>query len=343
MATPPVKASAQPSPTPSSATATAPASASARPDPTATATAAATVWSELTAPGPSAREDHTWTVDPAGEVAYLFGGRSGSDVYADLWAFDLASDTWEPVDARGPEPRFGHEAVWAEGVGLVVFAGQAGATFYNDLWAYRPGEGWTQLPASGAAPKERYGSCSAIGPDGRLWISHAFTSEGTRFADTLAYDFTTNRWTDETPDGDRPVSRCLHGCWWTDDGSFALYAGQTTGITSLGDRWLLTASVWRKLDGRLPPDRNLFAHARVSGATVVVGGQGLDGAFRADTWILRDGVLDAQLVETTGSAPPGRSGATMVLDERGGRLLLFGGRDDAGARGDMWELSGPVG
>ena len=41
--------------------------------------------------------------------------------------------------ARGPAPRFGHEAVWIDGVGLVVWAGQAGPTsFFDDLWAYDP-------------------------------------------------------------------------------------------------------------------------------------------------------------------------------------------------------------
>ena len=91
---------------------------------------------------------------------------------------------------RGPAARFGHEAAWVEDVGLVVFAGQAGATFFNDLWAYDPdADAWTELPGSGDVPVSRYGTCAAVGPDGRLWISHGFTSDGVRFSDTRAYDF----------------------------------------------------------------------------------------------------------------------------------------------------------
>lgn len=291
--------------------------------------------------GPSAREDHTWTVDGAGEVAYLFGGRDGPTVHGDLWAYDLSSDTWSEVRAgRGPAPRFGHEAVWVEDIGLVVFAGQAGPTFFNDLWAFDPDAGaWRALDAAGAVPTPRYGTCAAIGPDGRLWISHGFTADGSRFADTVAFDFDSGRWADETPDGDLPVNRCLHACWWTDDGALALYAGQTTGVTALGDRWMLEDDAWRRVTGELPPDRNLYAHARLDDATLVFGGQAQDGSHLADAWLLADGAPDARSLQVDGS-PPGRAGATLVRDAGRDRFLLFGGTGADGAFADLWELSG---
>lgn len=270
----------------------------------------------------------------------MFGGRDGTTVYGDLWAYDLAADTWAEVGAgAGPAPRFGHEAAWVDDIGLVIFGGQAGPTFFNDLWAFDPAAGtWRALEASGAIPAARYGSCAAIGPDGRLWISHGFTSDGTRFADTLAYDFGTATWTDETPAGDVPVNRCLQGCWWTDDGAFTLYAGQTTGITALGDRWILQGGAWQQVDGERPPDRNLYAHARIGGATVVFGGQALDSSFLGDTWVLADGEADARPLEVTGSAPGGRAGAELIFDAQRGRALLFGGRNADGSYADTWQL-----
>ena len=172
-----------------------------------------TAWRKLEpGDGPDAREDHTWTLDPSTRTGYLFGGRDGSTVYDDIWAFDLASDTWRELDpgGKGPAARFGHEAVWVDGVGLVVWAGQAGPTaFFDDLWAYDPAANdWSRLPNDGPKPVARYGSCSAVGEDGRLWISHGFTSEGVRFSDTRAYDFDAGTWTDETPDG-APARRAL--------------------------------------------------------------------------------------------------------------------------------------
>jgi hypothetical protein len=299
---------------------------------------------DIAGPAPAPREDHTWTVDGAGGLAYLFGGRDGATVYGDLWAFDLGTEAWREIDAGGGPPvRFGHEAVWVDDVGLVVFAGQAGSTFFDDLWAFDPGTGaWRSLPSAGDVPVARYGTCAAIGPDGRLWISHGFTSDGTRFSDTVAYDFASGAWSDETPAGARPVERCLHGCWWTDAGELALYAGQTTGITALGDRWTLADGAWARQDGSLPPDRNLYARARLASGTLVFGGQAIDGSYLADLWRIDDGAPDAVVLEPAGEPPPGRAGAELVRDDDRSRILLFGGRDADGARADLWQLALPA-
>ena len=299
-------------------------------------------WTRLEIAGPSAREDHTWTVDAAGEVAYLFGGRDGATVFGDTWAFDLTADAWTQLaPVAAPPARFGHEAVWVDGVGLVVFAGQAGPAFFNDLWAYDPAaDAWAEMPADGALPTPRYGSCAGIGPDGRIWVSHGFTQDGNRFSDTRAYDVETGVWTDETPEGTRPVERCLHSCWWTEGGELALYAGQTTGVTALDDRWILRDGAWQPIEGTLPPARNLYARARHDAGTIVFGGQALDGAYRNDLWLLDDDAVDAQALDPAGDPPPGRAGAELIADMRGGRAILFGGRAAGGALDDTWVLAG---
>ena len=315
---------------------------SATADPTPDPTPEPLAWRPVDAAGPQAREDHTWTVDAAGVTAFLFGGRNGDTVLGDLWAYELATDTWSAVDTVGaPAPRFGHEAAWVDGIGLVIFAGQSGPNFFNDLWVFDPAEAaWRELPAGGDVPVSRYGTCAAIGPDGRLWISHGFTSDGTRFADTKAYDFATELWSDQTPSGILPVNRCLHGCWWTADGTLALFGGQTTGVTALDDRWVLVDGAWQPVDGTVPTPRNLYARARLDGATLVFGGQGSDGERLDDAWLLRDGEADATPVEVEGDGPPGRSGSELVVDETRGRVLLFGGLGEGGALADTWELAG---
>ena len=301
-------------------------------------------WAPLAVIGPPAREDHTWTVDPSSGIAYLFGGRDGTTILGDTWAFDLATDTWSQLQpTTSPPARFGHEAVWAEGIGVVIFAGQAGSTFFGDLWAFDPGAAtWTQLPAAGDLPTPRYGSCASIGPDGRLWISHGFTQDQVRFSDTRAYDFATNTWTDETPgDGPRPVERCLHGCWWTVDGELTLYAGQTTGTLALDDRWELADGAWTRVEGSVPAARNLYARVRVGDAALVFGGQAVDGSYLDDLWLLEDGAPDARQVEPTDEGrPAGRAGAEMILDVARNRALLFGGRFTDGVLGDLWSLDG---
>lgn len=310
------------------------------------------MWHQLEPTGstPPAREDGTWTHEPDSRTAYLFGGRDGSAIFNDLWTFDLDADRWAKLAPEGDPPpkRFGHEAVWVEGIGVVVFAGQAGPTsFFDDLWAYDPGSNrWRELPAHGARPKARYGTCAALGPDGRLWISHGFTEDGTRFADTQAYDFDTERWLDETPEGRAPVNRCLHGCWWTDDGRLVLYAGQTTGVTALGDLWTLAGAAtpgaaWTKAAGPLPPDRNLYAFARHGPGVVVVGGRGLEGSLLEDTFTIDATTLAIELIDAEGAKPPGRSGAMLVDDPARARVVLFGGKTADRSLEDLWDLSLP--
>jgi galactose oxidase-like protein len=320
-----------------------PTSAQTAEPPNATPTPGPVSWSALTVgPGPARREDHTWTLASDAKTALLFGGRDGSTVYDDLWAYDLARDAWTRLAPDGPAPpgRFGHNAVWVDGTGLVVFAGQNGADFYNDLWAYDPAaNGWRRLPAIGELPVARYGSCAAVGPDARLWISHGFTSEGTRFADTRAYDFELTTWTDETPTGDLPVNRCLHACWWTTDGRFVLYGGSTTGVTALGDEWALGKGVWTQIGQARPPARNLYAAVQIEpGITLVFGGQGLKGGYLDDAWLFNETRPSPIALVAEGAPPPPRSGAEMVLDLKHHRVLLFGGKNDSGALGDLWGL-----
>jgi hypothetical protein len=344
VAAPAVTPSSTPIAEPPAATASAAPIASDREDspaPTPTATPEPLAWRDLGLEGPAAREDHTWTLDPAGATAYLFGGRDGATVHGDLWAYDMATEAWSRLEVEsGPAPRFGHEAIWVDDVGLVIFAGQAGTTFFSDLWAFDPNDGtWRALPSAGDAPLARYGTCAGIGPDGRLWISHGFTSDGTRFADTRVYDFGSGTWSDETPPGEVPVSRCLHGCWWTDDGELALFGGQTTGVTALDDRWLLGDDGWIRVEGTAPPARNLYGRARLDGAMLVFGGQALDGGRLDDLWVLADDGGDA--IELVADArPPGRSGAEMVVDVPRGRVILFGGLGADGALDDTWALTG---
>ncbi len=338
-----------PSPSPS-ATLSADPSGAASTGPGPSPSDVVTAWRQLAPAGsaPVPREDHTWTVDADGGVAYLFGGRGESGTLDDFWAFDLEDETWDEL-AAGPAGRFGHNAAWVPEVGVVIFAGQGDGGFFNDLWAFDPDvRAWRELPASGAIPVRRYGSCAALGPDGRLWISHGFTGEGAgRFSDTKAYDFATGMWTDETPVGAAPIVRCLHGCWWTDAGQLALYAGQTTGTTSLDDWWELTVgerpgtNAWAQVSAELPPARNLYAATRWGPSTVVFGGQALDGSRLGDVWRLADDGTASAISPVAGAEPAARSGSELVADAARQRVLLFGGIAGGTVFGDVWELTLP--
>jgi hypothetical protein len=352
-ATPTAGQTATPAATPASPTPSASSTASALPSSTAAATptpgADAYTWTALPiADGPPAREDHTLTLAADGASAYLFGGRSGNRAFDDLWLYDLAAGTWQQLSPEGSVPagRFGHVAVWVDGVGLVVWSGQAdAATFFDDIWAYDPdGLAWTKLANGGDVPLARYGSCGAIGPDGRLWISHGFTHDEGRFFDTKAYDFAAGAWANMTPaDGDVPVLRCLHDCLWTPDGRFVLYGGQTTGVPAIGDMWTWQTEPppghWLEQSQPPAPPRQLYALGVLGERAFIFGGGGRNGEPLGDLWLLDLAALAMIEASPAGEAPAARSGATLVADPARERLLLFGGKGAAGELADMWQLA----
>ncbi|CAN5852053.1 hypothetical protein BH24CHL6_BH24CHL6_12420 [soil metagenome] len=330
-------------PTPGSPPASVPPSATAGPT-TTPAPPVELAWSELdSAGGPEAREDHTWTVNGDGSGAYLFGGRAGGREFNDLWFYDLRIDEWSEVQVEGepPEARFGHTSIWVEDVGLVMWSGQAGPRFFADTWAYDPpANSWRELPASGDVPPARYGSCAALGPDGRMWISHGFTEDTGRFSDTRAYDFDSGSWTDLTPDADRPVERCLHDCLWTPGGQFIIYAGQTTGAPAIGDLWSYEPSSgsWNQAAQPEPEPRQLYALAQLDGTAFISGGAARDGTLLGDLWLLDLASLAWSEAEPAGQPPSGRFGASLIADGERNRLLLFGGKGDD-ELADLWQLS----
>jgi outer membrane protein assembly factor BamB len=305
-------------------------------------------WTRITASTevPAAREDHTLVVDPDGQAAWLFGGRATERVLGDLWRLDLATDTWSRVEPSGERPsrRFGHAAVWLPGLGMVIFGGQAGATFHDDLWAFDPDTGvWRLLPGDGRRPEARYGTCAAVGPDGRLWISHGFTGAG-RFGDTRAWNPATGRWTVETPrSGKAPVERCLHDCVWAPDGRLQLFGGQTNGVPSLGDSWSLDPIErrWRRLDDPAAGPRRLYAVAVDGPVAWVFGGSDDRDRPLGDLWrwdLATGAWVRAVLIEG-GVTPASRSGATAIADAARGRVLLFGGLGARQVFADLWELA----
>lgn len=315
-------------------------SPAASPSPTASAPASpatgsvAVAWRRISASGPSARRDATFTGDGAGG-AWLFGGRNDAGPLGDLWLFRNGS--WTKTAATGPKPRFGHNAAYIRGR-LFVFGGQAGPSeFFNDVWAYDPAsEGWLPVSASGAKPAARYGAGGDAVGDAFV-VTHGFTNSG-RFDDTWRL-LQPGSWTNVSPPSGRPIKRCLHRAVYVPGiRKMLLFGGQTNGVPFLGDTWLYDTAgrTWTQVRGAAPGARNVYAAVARESNLVLFGGESAAGP-RDDVWRF-DGATWRQL-SVAGAKPSARSGIEGALV--GSTMLVFGGTQNGTLLADLWELTLP--
>ncbi|MCC6293258.1 MAG: hypothetical protein IT164_11460 [Bryobacterales bacterium] len=297
-------------------------------------------------PAPSPRVDGTIAYDGASSRVYLFGGLDNS-ARNDLWFYSLAQRRWEEVQATGTKPaaRFGHTLLHdAPRRRLILFGGQASG-FFSDVWAFGLETGtWQQLAANEAGPSDRYGHSAILDEArGRMVISHGFTGAG-RFDDTWAFDLVTNRWSNITPSGTRPLKRCLHHAVYDQANSqMLLYGGCASGFgpCPLGDLWSFDLNTHRwteRTPVNRPAARQHFGRSfdTVRSRLVLYGGLG--GGFLNDVWTWAPATNMWQRETVEGAPPSGRSRHESTYAPHRGTTFFFGGSTNAGNSNELWML-----
>ncbi len=151
-------------------------------------------------------------------------------------------------------------------------------------------------------------------------------------------------WTDASPDGQRPVERCLmRGVWARRPNRLLMFGGQTTGAPFLGDLWALEEDGWRQITAEPSPAPRTFYSFTFdveAGRAILFGGNTQDGPAD-DLWYF-DSASETWQRQEAGAAPSPRFGhdAAWRADRRS--LLVFGGNDGSADLNDLWELSVPV-
>lgn len=333
------------SPTPTSSSppsATATPAASVAPTATATPDAGATLsWEEISPNGilPPARRDHSLVTD--GGALYLFGGRSGGNNYADLWAYDLSAAEWTELPAAGTPPgRFGHNAAYVESSNeMLVFGGQGSGGFLSDTWAYSVASDQWEERTPAVSPAPRYGAASAYDPEVGLFVSHGFTNKG-RFDDTWTFDPATSEWSDVSAAGDRPLARCLVRSVW-DPGTqrLFLFGGQSNEFPFLGDLWAFDGTSWSEYPmGLGPTARNLYSMSYAGeGRILLFGGNAEDGP-KNDLWLLKAASGAWAEIAVAGDVPSQRHGHDSVWVPGENALYVFGGQPDPQIANDLWRI-----
>lgn len=295
---------------------------------------------EIEATGPSARGRYAAALDADGGRMLVHGGRYRDDEdssgghghgssssytnYGDLWAFDLASDSWTQLDdgSSGPEARSNH-AMWVIGETVYVHGGNtsdSGLSYdaLDDLWAYDLGTGvWSELSVSG-------------GPSKRLFHTVAVTDDG-------SYAF-------------------FYG--GADNGSFS------NNAEFLGDVWALEMGSldWSKLHdgGQGAPDGRFGVSLMVdegNNQLIMFGGHddaALGNSNQVWTFDLQatewTQVQDGDIADAGSNGfcdfpadftipdydAPERRYTHLGVETGAGELLIFGGKSDCGVLNDVW-------
>lgn len=247
-------------------------------------------------------------------------------------------------DTLGPPRRAHHGMIYDEAGRRVLLTG--GSTpleggrrfeFFNDLWAF-DGTRWTPLA-----------------PSGGKWSGSGLAYD-TRQKRVLAYGGYDGR-------GSLSALRFLEGDTWrtlaphpelaaAEPGfvydirrdRFVAFGGSAGRGQANGDTWEFDGSAWSRVATAFPPARQ--AHAMVydeaRGRTFLFGGmgqgpQGERPPALGDTWEF-DGRAWTAHHPAVGPSP--RSGAGVAYDARRSRVILFGGVDSGGFKGDTWAWDG---
>jgi hypothetical protein len=324
------------------------AASAARAQPPATGSIVDGAWS----PGPlEGRMGHTAVFDPIVGRLLVFGG-VGNGVGSQVWEFTVLGvpSAARQLDVQGtpPSPRSGHVALFDSlGNRMLIFGGDDGS-LRNDVWALSLAgtPAWTQLAPSGTPPSPRRGHAAAYDPVGHRLIVIG-GDDGSLRNDAWALSLAgPPAWTNLAPTGTPPSGRWRHSAAYDSAGQRVLVFGGNDG-SRRQDLWALSligSPSWVLLGPNGAPPAARDGHVAIVDRTrrlmFVQGGD--IGAPTPDVWSL---TLDEETVGLNwqqylppGTAPTGRTQHAAVFDSWNNRMMLVGGQDGAGPRGDLWSF-----
>ena len=161
----------------------------------------------------------------------------------------------------------------------------------------------------------------------------------TFYADTWAYDFDTNAWTEVSPSTNPNTGGACHALAYdAESGRVILFGGHTSRGSLSDDTWAydFNTNAWTVMNPAPRPliqEYMAMAYDVESDRVILFGGAGGFETwaydFNTDGWTRMNSVVH----------PSGRWGHAMAYDERLDRVVLFGGERGSGPLrflGDTW-------
>ncbi len=324
---------------------------------------------------PTGRASHTMTYDAGRDRMWVVGGTTTGTDLADTWALDLMTMTWQRLTPGGcpavcPSPRSGHVAGYDDGLDRIIMYGglqSANGVAPPEAWALSDLDGtgrWNRLDMASAVPQARFVPVGAFDEASRRLVVFGGGLGISAYRDTVSLHLPLDGdpfWRSIAPATpftarDQAATVLADGGVVTMFGGFGSgsFPGAVDAGLHLADTWQLPLATggrrtWHDVTGndpaRVPLAREAAAVAddRARDRTFLVGGLNGDVSLN-DVWVARTGsssVTWEQLCSpaSCGTAPEPRWGGHAVWDERGDRVVVFGGRrSDGSSFDDTWAL-----
>lgn len=211
------------------------------------------------------------------------------------------------------------------------------------IWTW-DGNEWKAVNGENA-PAARYASCAAYDTKRGVVVSFGGRSGKEEMVTNDTWEWNGDSW--RSVASPRMPARDHHALCFDERSGFTVLFGGGVFPRVAGpwatDTWRWNGSDWNQIGTTGPPGRvSTMVYDSWRESIVLFGGVGepepLNGRQPkyGDTWLFKENVW----TKLNADGPPPRSRHAMAFDSRAGKVLLYGGENDSGNLGDMWEWDG---
>ncbi len=277
---------------------------------------------------PTGRRNQAMSWDEDYNQMIMFGGSSGVNL-GDTWAYDIGNDEWNNLNPGGaPSAREYPRMVYSPTDNVhIMFGGNDGGGYDDETWVYNYAtNSWTNKNPN-PRPPTRSEHTMAYDEVYQKVILFGGKNNGGNLADTWAYDYRTNTWTNMTPTiSGIPSARFLSGMSYDAMNEKTIMFSGWGSSGAISDTWAYDypSNTWTDMSPVPSPtarDRHAMTFDKAIGRSVVHAGW--TGANVDDTWTYDYGTNTWEEM-TTPTRPSYRFDMVMAYATQG-VIVMFGG------------------